>query len=280
MKIKIEQGKEAVREFELFVFDLDGTLVDSTLRLSEGVRSFLASIRGEGKGITIATGRTFKAASPFIDELGIELPVILYNGAVIMDPKTKLILYERRIPRGEAEVALRILADFELHPELYLEPTDDIFYAPRITPPIADFMAKDKIPGKAVGDLLSFLGSVNRDPIKVLIIGEREELVRFKEQFLAARPRAAVVFSESNYLEILPLEASKGRALKRLCDLLGIPPAKTVAFGNNMNDAEMLEIAGLGIAMSTAPEELKDKADLVINSVDELLADYHSHQKP
>jgi hydroxymethylpyrimidine pyrophosphatase-like HAD family hydrolase len=67
--------------------------------------------------------------------------------------------------------------------------------------------------------------------------------------------------TQDNYLEIMPSGISKGEALRRLCEFQGIPLAQTVSFGDALNDSELLNLAGRGIAMSHAPEALKDIAD-------------------
>jgi hypothetical protein len=77
------------------------------------------------------------------------------------------------------------------------------------------------------------------------------------------------VQSEPIYLEILPPGVSKGEALRAMWDALGVAPAETIAIGDNWNDVEMIEAAGLGVAMGHAPEGVQVRADYVCGSAEE-----------
>ena len=77
------------------------------------------------------------------------------------------------------------------------------------------------------------------------------------------------VFSEDTYLEILPLGVSKGAALSVILELEGIDPQEVVAVGDAPNDKEMLELVGIGAAVSNAAPELKAVADAVVCSNNE-----------
>jgi hydroxymethylpyrimidine pyrophosphatase-like HAD family hydrolase len=67
--------------------------------------------------------------------------------------------------------------------------------------------------------------------------------------------------TQDDYFEIMPVGISKGEALRRLCAIMGIPLTQIVAFGDALNDSELLDLAGLGIAMNHAPEALREVAD-------------------
>ena len=77
------------------------------------------------------------------------------------------------------------------------------------------------------------------------------------------------VFSEETYLEILPEGSSKGTALAEMTRALGIPLEAVIAVGDNLNDLEMIRLAGLGVAMGNAPEELRAQAGYVTVTNDE-----------
>ena len=71
------------------------------------------------------------------------------------------------------------------------------------------------------------------------------------------------------FLEILPKENSKGKALRRLCEILGIPPENSVAVGDYENDIEMITSAGIGAAVDNAQDSVKEAADIVLPSCEE-----------
>jgi hydroxymethylpyrimidine pyrophosphatase-like HAD family hydrolase len=106
--------------------------------------------------------------------------------------------------------------------------------------------------------------------MKLLIIGGQDALGQLRERYRRKHLELTCVNSQHNYLEILPPNVSKGAALRRLCRLLEIDIEKVIAFGDNLNDREMLLLAGTGVAMATAPKEMLDEADHVAEN----LADY------
>jgi hypothetical protein len=78
-----------------------------------------------------------------------------------------------------------------------------------------------------------------------------------------------LVFSEETYMEIIPSGSSKGVALQFVAQHLGIPLGAVIAVGDNLNDLEMIQVAGLGVAMGNAPDELKAHADFVTATNDQ-----------
>jgi Cof subfamily protein (haloacid dehalogenase superfamily) len=72
-----------------------------------------------------------------------------------------------------------------------------------------------------------------------------------------------ILFSSKNLLEITSVEATKGQALKFVADRLGIDIKDTIAIGDNYNDIDMIQVAGLGVAIFNAVDDLKSVADYV-----------------
>ena len=250
----------------LVVFDLDGTLLDPDHRLSPAVHIAMGAL-SRRFWVTLATGRSLASAVPFVTALGITVPVILYNGAVVYDFLAGRALYERRLTAGDARAALAAARDFPVDAEVYRDIHDPTLYVERITPRVVRFQRKEGLPARAVGDLASFL---DFPPLKLLLLGEPGVLGELQPELQRAIPGITVVRSEVDYLEVLPRGASKGSALRFLCDRLGISREEVAAVGDQLNDLEMVRYAGVGVAMAHGPAELRRAADLVISSVAEL----------
>lgn len=247
-------------------FDLDGTLVKTDLTIdSEDIR-LIRDLSQEDVTVSIATGRILEAATPFIEKLNLTDPIILYNGAVMVDPVHREVIWSKKVDASQARSILNILREYRLDTQVYSSPVDVKFSVEEITERIKRFMKKDKIQAREVDSLKKV---VSDGVVKFLNIGKRENLKECQGRLKECFPDLTVVLSEQNYLEVLPSGVSKGEGLRRWSKLQEIPLESIVAFGDNMNDIELLNTAGLGVAMATAPTEVKEVADLIADSVEE-----------
>lgn len=249
--------------YDLFAFDLDGTLLTTDGTIPEATRAFVMNIARTAK-VTLATGRSLASAQQYIVELRISTPVILYHGAIVWDQLEQRPILEHHIPIELARHALATARHPSLHVQVYRSVDDPHVYVASLTPPIAHFLAKERLPPREVGELAAIL---DRPPVKFLLIGPPSVLAEAEEALREAVPELSVVRSEHEYLEVLPPGVSKGQALTWLCAHLGVPLARVVAVGDQLSDLSMIELAGLGVAMSHAPQDLLLQADLVIPSV-------------
>jgi Cof subfamily protein (haloacid dehalogenase superfamily) len=254
----------------LLAFDLDGTLLDPSHRIPEMTRFLLSSLREAGIETTVATGRPYAAVQGFIGELAVRVPLIVFNGAVVVSPDGEC-LWSRRLPRDVAGGALSLLHDPAVANHLYLDPTDAFFYTDHMGAAAEHVMKKDGMGGRLDVDLAGLLGKRAKDPVKLFSIGPRKKLEEAKRRFDASAPECTCVFSEHDMLEFLGPDVTKGAALGILCDAIGIPTESVIAFGDNLNDLEMLRAAGHGVAMASAPKELKLVADSVVEDIAEFL---------
>lgn len=253
--------------YRLIVLDVDGTLVDRVRRISPDTLRALQAAQASGIRVTLATGRMLASALPYAREIRADAALILYNGARIQDPTTGTILYSAPLPRDQALRGLRLARRLGLHANLYL---GEGIYIAEISEISLESARKDGVEQIPVGDLAAFLEAQSEDPVKILLIGPGERLEAFAEAYCAGtRDLPHLVRSEPTYLEILRRGVTKGAALLRLCAHLNIPPSAAVAFGDNLNDLEMIQAAGLGVAMGNAHADLKRAARVVAPSNDE-----------
>lgn len=251
-------------KYRLLVADIDGTLVTSNREITPGVVQAVRAAQERGVRVCLATGRMWPSAAPYFQRLGADPPAILYNGGLVYDFRTDTVL--RRVPLAydHARIVLELLREFpQVQPHLYV---DDRVYTGHINEFSDRYRRKDGIPVEEVGDLVAFLP---RTPMKILIIGERADLQRVYERVEALPIYINAVFSEATYLEILPAGSSKGSALEFMAQRLGVPLEVVIAVGDNLNDLEMIRVAGLGVAMGNAPDALRTQADYVTATNDE-----------
>lgn len=250
--------------YRLLVADIDGTLVTSDREITPGVLRAVREAQARGVKVCLATGRMWPSAAPYFQRLGADPPAILYNGGLVYDFSTDTVF--RRVPLAyeHARIVLELLYEFpQVQPHLFV---DDRVYTGRVNEFTERYRRKDGLQVQEVGDLVAFLPPT---PMKILIIGQSPDLVRAYDRIKALPMDINAVFSEETYLEILPAGSSKGSALEFLVQRLGIPLKAVIAVGDNLNDLEMIRLAGLGVAMGNAPEALRAQADYVTATNDE-----------
>jgi Cof subfamily protein (haloacid dehalogenase superfamily) len=250
--------------YRLVVVDLDGTARSRLRGITPGVRAAVAAARERGVRVCVATGRMWRSAEPWVRMLGADPPVILYNGGQVLDFETGQTLYERRLSESTARAALElVLRDPEVQPHLYV---DDRVLVERPHPLTDAYTADDGLTADVVQSFEPFLVA---GPQKVLVIGTRRRVEALQRSFRDSALPVHAVQSEPIYLEVLPPGVSKGEALRAMLEMLRVSATETIAVGDNWNDLEMIEAAGLGIAMGNAPEGVRARADYVCGTAEE-----------
>ncbi|MGQ9667374.1 MAG: L-threonylcarbamoyladenylate synthase [Anaerolineae bacterium] len=259
--------------YRLIVADLDGTLMGDDLIIPDEVVEAVQKVKAAGLYFTIATGRSFVGVQPFIRQLGVNAPVILYQGAEIREPESGEAIYQACIPLEWAHELIAFVKEAGIAFNVFLE---DLPYAESRTPETDLYEQIDRVPVQIVGDMRKFL---QQSPTKIMLIGEPAQLAGLTQalqQWFAGRLR--LTRSHRHFLEAVPLGANKARGLARLARHLGIMRHETVALGDNDNDADMLSWAGLGIALDNASPSAKQAADVIAPSVERAGAAWAIHQ--
>jgi Cof subfamily protein (haloacid dehalogenase superfamily) len=237
------------------VTDLDGTLVDRDLRIVRRSMLALRRYRDLGGTVVIATGRNEVSAGRCHRELGLTTPMIVYNGARVVDPRTGTRLLDL-----DLGVSWRPLRD-----NLLAELPDGVgavafageeAYVLRDAPALAAYAARDRIELRE--------GPVAQAPTKVMLIADRPGLGPLAELTARHCPAARLLQSEDTYLEILPTAAGKEEALRRLAERSGVAMRRIAAIGDNPNDTAMVRAAGLGAAVGDGHKEVRAAADIVV----------------
>jgi hypothetical protein len=244
--------------YELLVCDLDGTLIDHSLALEPALVAAFKRAAAAGLGITIATGRMPLSVDFYREALDIRLPVIYYNGGLIRDA-AGMELFRRELPRGILATVREVFSAAPVHPIFF---RDEQLYCLDRTLPIRQFCDDEGLRAHVVPDPEDFLGLGAF--MKGLFIGHRRDLVVLRADLEGLLgDDARLVHTAEHYLELLPVAATKGAALAHLAAHLGVSLDRVVAVGDHDNDLEMVEAAGLGIAMAHAPEFVRAIADRV-----------------
>ena len=247
-----------MQEYKLIAVDLDDTLLDPELRITKRVHEAVKLVLAAGVKFTFSTGRMFRSAKPFADQLELDIPLITYQGALVKNPQSGAVFQYRPLPLDCAREIVSHVHTLGYHQNAYL---DDILYMEHDTPEGRIYSEISKVQPELVGDLLNIL---DQPPIKLLTIAE-ESLLDKLSAILTPKYAGRVHISKSKpyFLEYSHPQANKGDALKALAESYGIKREEVIAIGDSYNDVEMLEYAGLGVMVANARESLKAKADYV-----------------
>lgn len=247
--------------YKLIAADLDDTLLNDELQVSPRNRESFILAREKGVIVTIATGRMFRSALPIALDLGIKGPIITYQGALVKGVTDGKIYAHQPVPFELAGEVLDEGYKAGIHMNIYL---DDNLYVDTVTEEAQFYVNQAKVDVFPVGNLIRFL---DKEPTKILFMGEPSRLdflrKELKEKFGEA---LYITKSKPYYLEFMHPKATKMHGLAALAEGLGIFPEEIITFGDSYNDIEMLEYAGLGVAMGNSPQDIKNKANLVTES--------------
>jgi Cof subfamily protein (haloacid dehalogenase superfamily) len=248
--------------FRLCAIDLDDTLLNPEHQLSARNAQAIQAVRARGVIVVIASGRMYETSEPFARQLRLDTPIICYNGAMVRHPVTGEIWLQEQVPAELAD----IVRDYAEQHQLQLN-----YYLPGHLYTAAN-TSWEQLYHRRTGAEFEVLPDFNRalhgtTPIKMIIIdapAKTDELLPvFRERFAG---QLYVTKSNDEYLEFLPPNASKSRALAAVAARYEVPQAETIAIGDSWNDIPMLQWAGLGIAVGNAKAQVKEVADLVVAS--------------
>ncbi|AFZ58223.1 Cof-type HAD-IIB family hydrolase [Anabaena cylindrica FACHB-243] len=258
------------KDIKLLVLDIDGTIAGHDNQVSETVKDAIAKVQAKGIHVAIATGRMYCSALRFHQDIKSTLPLVAYQGAWIQDPKNKKIHRHLAVPR---EITQQLLDYFEqpqlrslLSVHFYI---NDQLYVREMTTETELYAERCGVNPIPVGDLRQVLSD---EPTKVLALCDDENLIQELLGNLRLQYTPAELYmttSVATFLEAANPFVNKGTAVRYLAEeLLGLERDNVMTIGDNFNDVEMLEYAGIGVAMGSAPDPVQAIANWVAPSVE------------
>jgi Cof subfamily protein (haloacid dehalogenase superfamily) len=248
--------------YDLLALDLDDTLLRKDLSISPRCLEAVRRCRAAGVRVTLSSGRMLRSVEPFAAKLGLEVAVISYNGALIAELPSRRVMAHHPVPAAEAEQVIDELRRARLHVNVYV---DDQLYVEQLTDEARAYCARNGV--EPVERPFHELPAARMT--KVLAIGPPHELTRLAPIFAASHPGLHVTKSRPEYLEFMPAGINKGLGLADVAGFYGIERQRVAAVGDGPNDVEMLEYAGLGVAVANAPARVRAAADMVAPSNEE-----------
>ena len=246
-------------QYKFTAADMDGTLLNDANEITEHTVNIIRLAVSQGLIFSICTGRPIQGVERYLRQLGIQGPVITYNGAMILDSATERVLYRQELDNEDGRCILEaglnynttmcIWSDNKLYGNQLNERIHKYSQAANVTPLLMP----------SIDELLS------QGITKILWYDDTSKIQQIEKELQETAPFQNVTFCTSKpfYLEFFSSKVSKAAAIDRISELYGFTQTETIAIGDGFNDLSMIRHAALGVAMANAPEGVKECADYI-----------------
>ena len=243
---------------KLITLDLDGTTLNNESKLSKKTIETINKASKAGHIVSIITGRPYRMAKDIYDKLGLKTPMANFNGALMHIPHQKWEgEYSRTINKA-------VVYDLMQHKDRY---NIKLLALERKNSYLADHGAPDTFdffPHKITPDEVLTPDSLKKNPTSITILVEPQTAEKVKNKLLDSYGdyiSVGVWGGPHSVLEIVSKGIHKAKAVDYLAKYYHIDRKDTIAFGDEHNDAEMLDFVGRGVAMQNATDQIKSIAD-------------------
>ena len=260
----MQQPSQPIR---LIAIDIDGTLLNRDKQITQHTREAIQAAQAAGIIVTLATARRYENSIPFAEELGITMPLILCDGALIMQYPQHTVIATHLFDADIAQQVADTMVQHAVQPVVHhlTEQGEETWSGPHV------------LDNAELATYFNYYPDVKRYPYPTLCSGKpaplrvvaftSSETVNAIIPHLARYDCTCYTIERGNYncAEIVTMNksCSKAMGLTVLAQRLAISMDQVMAIGDGINDREMLQAAGWGVAMGHASYELKAVADTV-----------------
>lgn len=248
-------------KIKLIASDMDDTLLNRECKISERNAAAIKKAVSEGIVFLIATGRMYVSARPYALNLGLDVPLVTYNGALVKESKSGKVFYEHKMNFETAKDVLAYCKEKGYYIQVYIG--DKII----IKKENECSRMYTKISGIPTTEMGEEIYNINEAPYKILVMTESNDFERvwkdFAERF---KGRLDVTSSKDNFLELMEPGVNKWEAVKAVAKSYGINSDEIMCIGDSNNDIAMIKNCGFGVAVANAKDSVKDHAKIVTAS--------------
>ena len=260
---------------DLVVLDLDGTILDpyKSTAFSPAIVKTVKAVQDLGIPVTIGTGRAFGMVRDYAPQLGITIPVLTTQGAVIGDPVTGKVLFEKLLPLEAARKAADWIDRQHRVTAIYIPDTDgSVAVYQNVAGTDHDFYDHCfGTPRIMVESFTSLVAAPDaKAPVKFITIDNPDagdQIVPELTQLLS--PELYITRTHPILVEGTAQGVDKGSGLRKLCQILGVNPQHVMAIGDSDNDIPLLQAAGFPVAMGNATEGVQAAAKWIAPTIEE-----------
>lgn len=264
------QRARSTRAYDAILLDVDGTLVDDAGHIHPRTLAALREAHARGAIVMVATGRSESGVAPVIEELGIDNPVLVYNGSGLWEPKTDKLLEERVLSNRTVARTLELCERGGYLPVV-------MKHGLKASPPPHTPALEKALSRLTALEPRAFADLPREYLIRITLFSDRHtDSAEFEREVAAAIdlptylthfPLNHLVDHRASALQVVDVHApsrGKGEGVRMLAERYGVPRERVVAVGDATNDVPMFEAAGLGVAMQCSMPEARAAAARVI----------------
>ena len=255
-----------MRTYSIVFLDIDGTLLNSRHQIMPCTHNHLKYLQERGVPIILCSARPPKGVNLVAEQAELHGPIACYNGGLIIDEGYTLL--------RDVGIDIQLAIDFK---RFVSERFPDLVVSAYL---YSVWLAEDPkhpliLQESEISGCTPLQGSMEQVAFaathihKLLCMGDAMRIRALQNEVRQHFPQLMALRSKSTYLEILPLESTKGSAAEVLLAHYGLKQEQAVAFGDSDVDVDMLQYCGFGVAMGIAPRQVKEAADHVTASNDE-----------
>lgn len=245
-------------KYRLIATDMDGTLLRDDKSISSTNLAAIRDLMAAGGYFVISSGRPYPALEDYLSSLNPNAPLITYNGAKIVEPDSGKVLFEENMC---PEDIVSVMANGDRRGHTVVIWSQDVLYGNMLDSRMKEYVNHTRIVPqlKPSDDEL-----VKRGVTKILFADRKDRISRSEDEVPGwGLTGSSYARSTPLYLEFFSSKVSKASALERIGKLLKVSPEEMIAIGDGFNDLEMIDYAGLGVAMGNAPGKVKEAADYI-----------------
>lgn len=257
-------------DYKLIAIDLDGTLLTDDKRISKDNIDTLRKLIEKNIEVVIATGRRYWSAKKLIDNLGLNITIVSNNGNIVRKVMDDEVLIEKYLDINDFITLVKEGRKFNLHPIVHTNAYEEGW----------DFVLENNIDDSRYKNYIrpnekryklidNFLNYTDENILVTCYLGEYDILDNFIKKIEDKYPHKFSYHIMSNLnksgplLEIMNPLGSKWKSLKEYASNKGILDREIIAIGDDNNDVEMIQNAGLGIAMKNGSDKAKIASDII-----------------
>ncbi len=247
-------------DIKLIATDIDGTILKYNFEFNQEVKNCIKKLSDDSIKVILVTGRMHAATDYIAEELGLDTPIVSYQGGMVK--YRDKILYQRVLPVQETREILNWAKQNDVHVNLYM---NDELYVEKDDQVVRRYTGE-----RSTGFIVkSFDGIDLHDLNKLLLIDfdNQEKVTSWLNYLSEIYPQLHIVKSTPYFCEVCHGEATKFCAVDFLRQYYGFKKEEVMAIGDQNNDIELLAAGGIKVAMGNATPELKEVADYITDTV-------------